>query len=192
MTPYAILFFERIIMEYINKQPKIYILSGKAESGKDLVGCYIKDIYEDKKTIKLAYATPLKEYAKNIIGYDEFNKPRTFLQELGIDLIKNKINDKFLINRLIDDIKVYQYFFDIIIITDARFKEEIEDIKNNFSNIITIRINSSSNSLTDKQKNHITEKALDNYDKYDYIIDNTSDKDKLYKDILKIVRKNNE
>ncbi|MBQ8234879.1 MAG: hypothetical protein IJZ36_04800 [Bacilli bacterium] len=179
-------------MEYINKHPKIYILSGKAESGKDLVGDYIKDIYKDKKTIKLAYATPLKEYAKNIIGYDEFNKPRTFLQEIGIDLIKNKIDDKFLIKRLMDDIKVYQYFFDIIIITDARFKEEIEEVKNNFFNTTTIRINSKDNKLTEKQKNHITEKALDNYDKYDYIIENTSNKDNLYKDILKIVRENNE
>lgn len=179
-------------MEYINKHPKIYILSGKAESGKDLVGTYISDIYKDKKTIKLAYANPLKEYTKNIIGFDGINKPRTFLQELGVDLIKNKIDDKFLINRLINDIKVYQYFFDVIVITDARFKEEIEDIKDNFSNIITIRINKSSNSLTDEQKNHITEIALDSYDDYDYIIDNTSDKDKLYNDVLKIVRKNNE
>ena len=119
-------------MEFINKEPKIYIISGKARSGKDTIASIIKEYYESKskKVITLAYATYLKEYAKRITNWDgqEETKPRELLQNLGVELIKTYIDENMLINRIKEDIKVYSYFFDIIIITDARFKEEIENI----------------------------------------------------------------
>ena len=51
---------------------KIFIISGKAGTGKNKVASIIKKIYESKnqKTINLAYASYLKEYAKNILDWD--------------------------------------------------------------------------------------------------------------------------
>ena len=43
--------------------------------------------------------------------------------------IKNNIDDKLLINRILQDIEVFSYFYDIIIISDARLVDEIESIK---------------------------------------------------------------
>ncbi len=177
-------------MEYNNKNPKIFILSGKAKSGKNMVADFIEEYYSDKKCIQLSYAYYLKQYIKKITNWDgkEENKPRDLLQSLGIDLIK-KIDQKLLIRRVMEDIKVYSYFYDVIIVTDARLKEEVEEPKNIF-NCITIRINKNDNNLTDKQRKHITETDLDNYQKFDYIIENKNinETKKQMIDILKEVK----
>ena len=85
-------------MQYSNRNPKIFILSGKAKSGKNLIADFIEEYYSDKKCIQLSYAYYLKQYVKKITTWDgnEQNKPRDLLQSLGIDLIK-KIDDKLLI-----------------------------------------------------------------------------------------------
>lgn len=159
-------------MQYNNRNPKIFILSGKAKSGKNLIADFIEEYYSDKKCIQLSYAYYLKQYVKKITTWDgnEQNKPRDLLQSLGIDLIK-KIDDKLLIRRVMEDVQVYSYFFDVIIITDARLIEEIETPKSLF-NCITIRINKDDNNLTLEQKKHITETNLDDYRNFDYVINN--------------------
>lgn len=174
-------------MELLKRKVKIIILSGKARSGKDKVADIITNYYEDLKVKKLSFAFYLKQYVKSISNWngEESTKPRELLQNIGIDLIKNKINNKLLINRVIEDIEVYSYFYDVIIITDARLIDEVEDIKNKF-NVITIRINSSiDNNLSDIEKNHITEINLDNY-KFDYVIENNYDS-KLEEKVKKIM-----
>lgn len=160
-------------MEYINKNPKIYIISGKAKSGKDKLADMIIDRYKNKKCIKLSYSYYLKQYVKKITGWNglEETKPRTLLQEFGIKFLKNKIDDKLLIKRLITDINVYSYFYDVIVISDARLKEEIEIPKKEFNNVITIRIKGEHNNLSIEEKKHITEINLDNYNDFDYIFD---------------------
>ena len=129
----------------------------------------------------------LKNYVKNIYGWSgsEEDKPRELLQKIGIDLIKNKIDSNLLIRRVCEDIKVYSYFYDIIIITDARLKDEIEIPKRLFNNVVTIRIDSIyyDKKMTIEQMNHITETNLDNYNKFDYVI---NDFDKLEEILSKI------
>ena len=170
-------------MQYINKNPKIFILSGKAKSGKNYVADIISNYY--KNSIQISYAYYLKQYVKKITNWNglEETKPRNLLQSLGIDLIK-KIDKELLIRRVMEDIKVYSYFFDVIIVTDARLKGEIAIPKQLF-NCITIRINGKDNDLTKEQKNHITETDLDDY-KFDYIIDNI-DVNKTKEEVLKIL-----
>ena len=61
-------------------------------------------------------------------------------------------------------------------------------------NVITIRINRDNidNNLTENQKNHITETALDNYNNFDYIIENNKDYDTLKNKVIKILEVENE
>lgn len=165
-------------MEYIDRNPHIFILSGKAKSGKNLVSKIILEYYQSKKCLELSYAHYLKEYAKNILSWngEEDGKPRDFLQSLGIDLLK-KIDEQFLITRVCQDIEVYRYFYDILIVTDARLKEEIEIPRNKFDKVTVIRIERENfdNGLNQSQNSHITETALDNYTDYDYVILNYND-----------------
>ena len=175
-------------MEFINKKPKIIIISGKASSGKSLVGNIIKKNINN--TVLLAYADYLKMYAKNIAGWDgsEDTKPRELLQQLGVELIKTKIDDNMLIKRIIEDIKVYSYFYDYIVITDARFPNEIESIKNEFDNVISIRVNRNIYSLEKKYQNHSTETGMNEYNNYDYIINNNDDIKALELKVMEVVK----
>lgn len=161
---------------------KIYIISGKAGTGKTYIANKIKSFYS--KAIILSYAAYLKEYARNIIGWnlDEKTKPRVLLQNLG-DEVKS-IDNLILIRRMIEDIQIYSKYFDCIIISDARFKEEIELIKDNYK-VTTIHVIGKT-SLSGKESEHITETALDNYHEYDYEINN--DIHDIDKQILEIVR----
>ena len=176
-------------MQYNNKNPKIFVLSGKAQSGKNLIADFIEQFYKDKKCIQLSYAYYLKQYVRKISDWDgkEETKPRDLLQSLGIDLIK-KIDSDLLIRRVMEDIKIYSYFFDVIIITDARLVEEVEVPKKLFD-CVTIRLSRNDNKLTDSQKNHITETNLYDYKKFDYIINNDDgDINNLKLQILKILK----
>lgn len=180
-------------MELRNKEAKIYIISGKARAGKDTTGSYIKEYYESKgkKVINLAFADYIKMYAKKISNWDgsDETKPRSLLQELGTDLIRNKIDEYFFINRMIEDIKVYSYFFDIIIITDARLAKEIISIKDNFKDVTSINIErpNQESELTAKEQNHITETGLEGFEDYDYIITNDGTLENLKNKVINLI-----
>ena len=172
---------------------KIYLLAGKARSGKDTVGQMIKEYYEsqNKKVIKIGFSDYIKHYAMNISNWDgsEENKPRELLQKLGTDIIRSNIDDDFFINRTCQDILVYKSFFDVIIISDVRFPKEIDITKERFNNVYSIEVlrPNYTNELSEGEKQHITETALDNYDKYDYIISNDKDLDNLKQKIIKLI-----
>lgn len=171
------------------RNPKIYLVCGKAKSGKDTVSKIIQK--NQKNSIILSITDPLKEYSKKISNWDgrEESKPRNLLQELGIDLIKNQIDSKLLIRRIIEDIQVMSYYKDCIIVSGVRLKEEILSLKYHFENVISIKVKRPDfdNGLTMKQKEHITEQDLDDFQP-DYQIINDSDLNQLNDKVLKILK----
>jgi len=178
-------------MKFIKRNIKLFIISGKARSGKGETAKIIEDFYKDKKCITISFAYYLKDYVKRITGWDgsEEDKPRELLQQLGIELIKNKIDNKLLINRILEDIEVFSYFYDIIVISDARLIDEIEYIKQKHTDSICIRVDRPlfDNGLSTKEKSHITETGLDNYNSFDYIVTNDN-YDNLKNEIENILR----
>lgn len=165
-------------MKFKKKKPKIFLLSGHARSGKDTVSKIIEKYYKTKKCIIISFGHYIKDYAKRVSNWDgkEETKPRELLQQLGIELIKNNIDDKLFIKRIMEDIEVFSYFYDIIIIDDVRLLDELNTLKEKYKDAISIRIirDNFDNGLTDKEKKHITEVDLDIYDNFDYIIENKS------------------
>ena len=112
-------------------------------------------------------------------GWDlsEETKPREFLQQLGTTVIRQKLKkDDLFINRMIDDIEIFSYFYDAIIISDVRLKKEIIDLKKAYPNIISIHIDRPNfdNGLTEEQKKHPTEIDLDDYNEFDIEVVNTT------------------
>lgn len=170
---------------------KIFLLAGKARSGKDAAGAIISNYYKDKKIVKLGFADYIKDYAMKISNWDgeDSTKPRELLQTIGTDIVRNKINKNFFINRICEDIMVYKYFFDVIIITGARFPNELDVPKERFENVIIIKMErpNFTNELTDKQNSHITENALNDYKNYDYLVVNDKDLKSLEEKIIKIL-----
>ncbi len=170
---------------------KVFLLCGKARCGKDTAANVIKKYYENKAIIT-SISKYIKLYAMEISAWtgSEIDKPRTLLQELGTDIVRDKLGKKDIyINRLLDDIDVYHYFSDIVVVKDIRFPREIELIKNKYPNTTVIHIKriNFENELDEKQKNHPTEIALDNYHNFDYEIINDDFKT-LEIDIINILK----
>ena len=100
-------------MEFEKRNPKIFIITGKANSGKDTTAEFINNYVKLKglKAVNLQFSYYIKMYAKEISGWDgnEDNKPRSLLQTLGTDIIRKQIDEMLFINRIIQDIMVYSY-----------------------------------------------------------------------------------
>ncbi len=177
---------------------KIYLLAGKAGSGKDLLGKYMKTQYDFQghNACILHITTPLYEYAKNYFSWNGnmAEKPREFLQEMGIEIIQKKLGKKcFLIDRLSEDIDILKNFFDVFIITDGRLLFEFEELKKRFPEIKIVHVirENYDNKLSDSEKMHVTETEMEQYKSYDYIVRNTS-KERLFSEADKIMALENQ
>ena len=172
---------------------RIYVIGGKAKSGKNTFGEYLREELKDYgyKPCVMHITEPLYCYAKTYFDWDgnEENKPREFLQKMGIEIIRDKLGKKdFLLNRLYEDIEILSNFFDVFIITDARMVYEFEDITRKYDDVVTIKLERTNyhNQLTKEEANHITEKEIDEYKAFNYIVENRS-LDDLKRKALEIV-----
>ena len=174
---------------------KLYLVAGKARHGKDTFSSYLKEVYEShgKKLIVTQLSKYIKYYAREMTGWNltEEDKPRELLQQLGTSVIREKLGkDDLFIKRIIDEVDIFSCFYDAIVISDVRLKKEVDDLKEKFPDLIAIHINRPNfdNGLTEEQKKHKTEVDLDDYDKFDIRIVNTTleklkeDAEKIYTD----------
>lgn len=156
---------------------QIILIGGKARSGKDTLADILtkEEELKGKKVCRIQVGQYIKYYATKYFGWDgkEETKPRDLLNKLGTEIIREKIDPDFHIDRLIQDIKVLSYFYDTFIVSDIRFPVEIDKTRVSFNNVIAIKMKRESDELNLSQKNHISETILDNYDKFDYVIDNS-------------------
>ncbi len=176
---------------------KIYLIGGKAGSGKSEVAKLIKNYYlaHNKRAIITEYSKYLKMYAKEILDWHETDaKPRKFLQDLGVTIRDNMDMPHMLINRLKEDLKVYNLYFDAVILSDVRYPDEITEIKKDYSTASSIYVINQfkESSLSLDEQMHITETALESFSDFDYTITN-DDKENLENKVLNILEgENNE
>lgn len=183
-------------------------ISGKAQSGKDTVGsmiAYLKrandPTFQDYKSVSYVskegcynwlwkhryFALPLKECLCSILNCtledlnDQYFKTillpwlnnwsvRDLLQKFGTG-IRQTVDEDFWVKSLFKD---YNPDFENWIITDVRFKSEAKAIKDKGG--ILIRVNKPSAGAG----SHISEIDLDDYDGFDFIIENTGSLEDLY------------
>ncbi len=167
---------------------KIILIAGKSGSGKGEIAKIIKEfyIYKLEKCVITQFSKYLKNFATELTDWDgnENTKPRKYLQELG-DKIRG-FDQKFLITRMLEDIKIYESFADVVVISDVRMPEEIEELKLNYDNVYAIYVENQfgNSTLSIEEQTHITETALENYSDFDYILANdelSNLKDKVFK-----------
>ena len=163
---------------------RIFLVAGKAGSGKGEVAKLIKEyyIYKLESCVITQYSKYLKNFAKELTDWDgnENTKPRAYLQQLG-DIIRKK-DIKYFINNMINDLAIYEDLTDNVVISDVKFPAEIEDIKLNYDNVYAIWVENqfSHSNLSIEEQSHITETALETYAEFDYILAN--DKMEVLKD----------
>ena len=152
---------------------KIFVVGGKSGSGKNEVAKMIEEfyIYKLKKCVTTEFSKYIKLFAKELTDWDGIsqNKPRRFLTK-----------------RMIEDISLYEGFADVVIISDARMPLEFEEMKENFDDVTSILVinNFAPSKLSIEEQSDITERALENYDEFDYIIANddlAKTKEKVFK-----------
>jgi len=192
---------------FFNKnRKKIIFLSGKKRVGKGIAAKELKNLFINSE--ELHFATTVKEWAKkdfallikrlnNIFKQNKLNQyitknkhwgnadkniiSRTLLQIYGTDIFRNRIDFNFWV-KMVEE-KILNSNKDVFIISDVRFENEIEYFKNKDFDIITIRIE---RDKIENKDEHESEKALDNYKNFDFIIHNNSTKKEFIKKIKEI------
>lgn len=169
---------------------KIFLIAGKAGSGKNVVAKLIKEyyVYKLEECAITSYSKYIKNFALELTDWDgnENTKPREFMQNLGDEM--RKIDPDFLVSNMIKDITIYQKHVENLVISDVRMPNEIDMIKTAFDNVYAIYVVNqfSESKLTLKQQAHITENALEGYNDFDYVIAN-DELDKLKEKVFKIL-----
>ena len=185
------------------RKNKVILVSGYKRSGKDFVSTILNSELEN--SISYSLATPLKDIVATTLGIslDELdlfkNNPeyysvvfmfkdkmfgssdfRKILQKFGTEATKKWFGDP-----VWTDLFIAQDFKeDYIIISDWRFRTEVEEFSKVYDNVITIRINDDNIVNTDM---HPSETALDGFD-YDYVIDNTAKDSTVLKRIEEVIK----
>jgi hypothetical protein len=194
---------------------QIISISGKIGSGKDTVAKLIidKSFISNWKVKK--WATKVKEIASLLTGIpvekfesqefkrsylsDEWSKTKTIngqlvkepmtvrdlLQTIGTDAIRDVLHEDAWVNALMSEYKTKNDNYWII--TDTRFPNELNTIKNNKGIIIKV-IRDSGNTVGTL---HASETALDDYTGWDYIINNNGSIEQLEQEVVKFLEKFN-
>ena len=166
---------------------KVILISGKAQHGKDTFADFFRMVAErySKKCLTIRYGDMLKFVAKQYYDWngEKDLAGRTLLQTLGTDIVR-KNNENAWVNCVMEIVVGLKTEFDYVLIPDTRFENEIENWKDINVPSISVRINRYDsnldlfdNKLSTEQKEHPSETALDNYDKFDYIIKNITETD---------------
>lgn len=167
---------------------KLIGISGKISSGKDQVGEYIQELVEDFKIKKFAYklklitsiltGIPVEDLEKREVkdsflgpewnyvfasGIEQQMTVRVFMQKLGTEGLREGVHKNIWVNALFSDYTPGEGW----IITDTRFPNEAEAIKNRGG--IIIRVNRPGISSGD----HPSETSLDEWE-FDHVITNDS------------------
>ena len=152
----------------------VILVSGKAEHGKSLFAHYLTSKYESegKKVLRVAFAKYLKFIAEEYYEWDgeKDEEGRELLQQVGTDTIRKR-EPNFWADSLFALVEVLAPDFDYIIADDCRFPNEVEVFKNSNLNTIAIRVIrlDYENSLTNSQRLHPSETALDSHE-FDYYV----------------------
>ena len=164
---------------------KIIIFSGKQYSGKDTAAKIMLDKLPNYRRCAMGDIIKLTYGKQKGLTYEEIEQNKAQYRQDLINL-GNWGRDQhpdYWLNKIIEQ-------EGNIIVTDVRVPHEYEVFKK--AGAITIRIEASRETRQSRGtligENDITEVGLDNISDWDYIVDNNSDYDNLYKQIDSIVK----
>lgn len=163
---------------------RIIIFSGKQYSGKDTAAKIILDKMPEFKRCAIGDIIKLTYGKDKGLTYDEIEKNKPLYRQDLINL-GNKgrsINPDYWLNKIIEQ-------KGSIIVTDVRVPHEYEIFKN--AGAITIRVEAERQIRAQRGQlvgeEDITETGLDDIKDWDFIINNNSDYENLYNQVVKIL-----
>ena len=166
------------------------ILSGKSGSGKDMMAQFMKEelAKHGQKALVIHYADAVKWFCRDYLDWDgkKDEVGRTLLQTVGTDIVRS-CHPNFWTGIVVGLIQAFEPYkdFDVAIIPDARFPNEVDISLQSLKNCVSVRIERTRNGepwinpvLTEEQRNHPSETSLDNF-AFDYVVHNDEGLDML-------------
>ena len=147
---------------------KVVLISGKAQHGKDTIGEMVANELRDmgKRVLVTHYSDLVKYICKTFFDWngEKDEKGRTLLQYVGTDVVREK-NPNYWVGFIVSILEMFGDNWDYVVIPDTRFPNEVELVKLKFEDAVHIRVirPGFESSLTDEQKEHPSETALDEY-----------------------------
>ena len=172
---------------------RIFLIAGKGSTGKHTIANIIKDYYAKKgeETVITEVSKHIKMFAKEISNWtgNEAHKPRELLQMIG-SKVREELGEKFFVKRIVEDLGFYKLNYKNVIVADIRLPFEIEYLREVLGDLdiyaIGVTRTNKIDTLTEEEKMHETETALDNYVRFDYEIEN-NDYVRLKHDVISIL-----
>lgn len=161
---------------------KIFLIHAPARSGKNTCAEAMVEYYKTKgkKSCIIAFADAVKFTLEKYYGITDFKSEqgRSHIQHYATDQCRG-VNPTLWVDWVCDWLKATNDDWDIILIPDLRFQNEMEVMKQEFGDIVkTINIIrpdiADISDLTEEQRHHQSESELDNFKKWDYNIINES------------------
>jgi hypothetical protein len=176
------------------------IISGKAGSGKDTLASFMKEELEkhNKRVLVIHYGDAVKWVLKEFFNWDGKKDAvgRTMLQHIGTDVVRAQYPN-FWTGIVVGLIKAFEPYsdFDVALVPDARFPNEVDIALETLNNCVTVRINRSNEdgtewinpNLTEVQRKHPSETSLDCY-AFDYVVHNDEGLDTLRESAITILK----
>lgn len=174
-------------------------LGFKARAGKDTVASHLVNNYS---FVQESFAYPLKEYiGRQICGFNDKQlygdwketidpewemTPRKMLQLVGTDALRKVVHDDFWIIPMKRKLKEHLRNGRHVVISDVRFLNEINMIKN--LNGLVIRIDRENPDKINGIEKHSSEFQLENYDAWNFTLDNNGTLEELYKKVDEVLK----
>ncbi len=153
---------------------KIICISGHAQHGKDTAAKFMADALGacGQKVIVTHFADILKHICKSFFGWDgaKDEHGRHLLQYVGTDVVRKK-SPNFWVKFIADVLTLFDNTWDYVIISDTRFPNELKYLEEKGFDVIHVRVQryGFDNQLTEEQKTHPSETALDNVEPDEWI-----------------------
>lgn len=145
---------------------KIICISGHAQNGKDTVARMLLEELEENgfRVLTAHYADLVKYICRTFFGWDGAKDEygRTLLQYVGTDVVR-KADPDYWVDFIIQMLRFFGDNWDVVLIPDTRFPNEIRSLQDEGFDVTHLRVERPgfNNGLTEEQKNHPSETALD-------------------------------
>lgn len=136
---------------------------------------------------RVAFGDSIKHEVSEITGFridhieEHKSDFRTLLQVWGTDFRRKMCGDDYWLKKMAEIIDKSTHHYDVLFITDCRFENEAAFIKEMGGKIIRVIRRIEIHNLTDLPDldPHASENALDDYDGFDYVLNNDKTPDEL-------------
>ena len=164
---------------------KIIVISGKQYSGKDTVAKLLIEKLKDFKRVGIGDAIKIEYGKRNNLTFDEIEANKHLYRNDLINLGNEgrAIDPNYWLYKLLE-------MRENIIVPDIRVEHEIEIFKSEGAYLLRVDATKEARSKRGKITNEfdLTETALDDYEFFNYRLDNSSGMEKLSEDIIPLIK----